>query len=163
MEPVPAMEQTTRKSPSFESGRLQLRGEESNEDALMVQEGTSDPMLDRDRLPATLRLGSSRSGSKKKGDISIASQSKLASKRKVTRTVRRVSRSPLLGLAQKKPPVVGPSTTRRKTGSEKDHNLPCNKAGTSKQRKKSERPTTVFILGSTRGGVDFLPHQNSLP
>ncbi|KAG2313747.1 hypothetical protein Bca52824_025304 [Brassica carinata] len=53
-----------------------------NADDQMVHEEVVVTIPEADRLPATLRLGSTRSGSKKKGDIPVAEQSKMASKRK---------------------------------------------------------------------------------
>ena len=161
-------EQVERVSPSFESGRLQLIDASPEVNDHCEQEVMEElPPPISDRIPAALRLGGSSAGiTTRRGTIPIASQSKVANKRKVTKTPirKRIARSPLLGLTQRKGgPSRVTSATRRKLVVDKDTNVPCNKAGPSSQRKKNGQPTTVFIPGSTRGGVDFRPHQNSLP
>ena len=161
----PTINPPTRVPPSFESGRLQeadtmIEGDEQNEHAA-VEAPTQEP----DRVPAALRLGGSSAEQRRSGRaIPIAPQSKAAGKRKVL-TRKRIARSPLQTLLQRKPRTVrsSPIATRRKLVVDKDSDIPCNKAGTSNQRKKTGPPTTVFIPGSTRGGVDFRPHQDPLP
>ena len=97
----------------------------------------------------------------------MSSLSKAVSKRRVTKIQKRVVRSPILVPSLKRQTVARPTTsTKRRLAVDK--NLPCDKAGTSKtgasmQRKKNGQPNAVIIPGITRGGVDFRPHQNSLP
>ncbi|KAL0891736.1 hypothetical protein Bca101_015719 [Brassica carinata] len=168
-EPVPVLskEQSERRAPSFETGRLQEVESRVNEPELMDHEVSEEIIPDDARVPASLRLGTSGSGVKtKRGSIPLASQSKAAGKRKVSKPAirKRIARSPLLGLVQKKSNSVrSNTTTRRKLVIEKDKEVPCDKAETSKHRRRGDQPTTVFIPGSTRGGVDFRPHQKSLP
>lgn len=166
-EPLAMVEQSARRPPSFESGRLQEPENRVQEDESMEQAVSEEPLSESGRIPATLRLGDGSAGAKnRRGAIPLASQSKVAGKKKTTKPIisKRIARSPLLGLVQKKSIAVRTnSSTRRKLDIDKDKNLPCDKAGTSKQSKKDGQPTTVFIPGSTRGGVDFRPHQRSLP
>ncbi|CAN6933729.1 unnamed protein product, partial [Brassica oleracea] len=168
-EPPATTEQPARRTPSFESGRLQLNDNRATE--ATTDQGNMEP-LSEERLPATLRLGSSITAPPtRRGVISIAPQSKAAGKRKVSKTPRRVVRSPRCILIQsiRKPTEARSTTvTKRRLVVDKDPTLPCNKAGTSnavssRLRKKNGQPTTVFIPGITRGGVDFRPHQSSLP
>ncbi|KAG5389545.1 hypothetical protein IGI04_031086, partial [Brassica rapa subsp. trilocularis] len=128
-EPSSSREQTARRSPSFESGRLQLN------DTVMgdatTDQGRRQESPSADRVPATLRLGSSRTTlSTRRGTIPLAPQSKVASNRKVTRTPRkRVARSPLLIPSLKKTTETRSSTsTRRRLVVDKDPKLPCDKA-----------------------------------
>lgn len=166
-EPPATAEQPARRTPSFESGRLQLNDNRATEAA--TDQGNMEP-LSEERLPATLRLGSSITAPPtRRGVIPIAPQSKAAGKRKVSKTPRRVVRSPRLIQSIRKPTEARSTTvTKRRLVVDKDPTLPCNKAGTSnavssRLRKKNGQPTTVFIPGITRGGVDFQPHQSSLP
>lgn len=158
-------EQTIRQAPSFENGRLQEVESRVDEGVPMDQEPPGEIPTEPERIPATHRLGFSASGAKtRRATIPIAAQSKPASKRRVNPIRKRVVRSPLLGLTQRKTSGVRSATSaRRKLVVEQEKDLPCDKAGTSKQRKKISQPTTVFIPGSTRGGVDFWPHQKFLP
>ncbi|CAN6896309.1 unnamed protein product, partial [Brassica oleracea] len=159
-------EQRERRTPTFESGRLQLPPVEEEREVNKIIDTLEQPDF-TERVPATLRLGEGGSHTNaRRGEVPIATQSKAVTKRKVTKTPvrKRVVRSPLLRANQKKTSSVRADTsTRRKLVVDKDLNVPCNKAGTSTQRKNKGQPTTVFIPGSTRGGVDFRPHQKSLP
>ncbi|CAF2057640.1 unnamed protein product [Brassica oleracea] len=166
-EPPATTEQPARRTPSFESGRLQHNDNRATE--ATTDQGNMEP-LSEERLPATLRLGSSITAPPtRRGVIPIAPQSKAAGKRKVSKTPRRVVRSPRLIQSTRKPTEARSTTvTKRRLVVDKDPTLPCNKAGTSnavssRLRKKNGQPTTVFIPGITRGGVDFRPHQSSLP
>ncbi|KAL0735777.1 hypothetical protein Bca4012_011987 [Brassica carinata] len=165
--PASSKERSDRRAPSFESGRLQEVESRANENDPMDQEALEEIIPEETRVPASLRLGAAGSGVKsRRGTIPQASQSKIAGKRKITKPAmgKRIARSPLLGLVQRKVTSTRQnSTTRRKLAIERDDVVPCDKAGTSRQRKRSDQPTTVFIPGSTRGGVDFRPHQKSLP
>ena len=111
------------------------------------QEVTMTQALVPARLPATLRLGENSTNTSKKAGrtIPIAPQSKSVGKRKV-QPKKCVVRSPLQTLIQRKT-LTGrtTTTTRMKLAVDKDSTLPCNKAGSSKQRKKNEPPTTVCI------------------
>lgn len=163
------------RKPSFDSGRLQRNETLVVEDAQSEHEDMVIQNQKTDRIPATLRLKDNNVGSGRRSSHSIplAPQSKALGKRKVTPR-KRVMRSPLQTILQKKT-TSGRSTTstrtsgrstnstRRKLAIDKDPKLPCDKAGTSNQRRKNGPPTTVFIPGSTRGGVDFRPQQNPLP
>lgn len=165
-DPKQTKELSARRPPSFESGRLQEVASRGEEDAPMEQDQPDGQITESERIPASLRLGATSSAKKNRRDgIPIAAQSKAASKRRITNPLRkRVARSPLLGLNQRRvTPVRASTSARRKLIVEKDKEIPCDKGGTSKQHKKSSRPTTVFIPGSTRGGVDFRPHRTSLP
>ncbi|WZZ86594.1 hypothetical protein YC2023_115173 [Brassica napus] len=127
----PTINPPTRVPPSFESGRLQeadtmIEGDEQNEHAA-VEAPTQEP----DRVPAALRLGGSSAEQRRSGRaIPIAPQSKAAGKRKVL-TRKRIARSPLQTLLQRKPRTVrsSPIATRRKLVVDKDSDIPCNKAG----------------------------------
>ncbi|KAJ4907965.1 hypothetical protein Rs2_11623 [Raphanus sativus] len=140
-DPIPA-----RRPPSFESGRLQ-EADSRPVETMQTEQDTVEEQLPEERVPATLRIGSiTRS---KRGEIPVASQSKATTKRRVTNpTKKRVLRSPILRLSQRTSPVArSATTTRRKLVVEKDKDVPCNKAGTSRQRSKSDRPTTVCRRG----------------
>lgn len=154
-----------RVSPSFESGRLQLAGLDVENDDLSEEDIEEQP-LEIERVPASLWLGEGVDVSSRRGTIPISNQRKMTNKRKVAKTPirKRVVRSPLLGLNQKKTSTVRAATaTRKKLMVEKDPKLPCNKAGPSTQRKKNGQPNTVLIPGSTRGGAVFRPHLKPLP
>lgn len=164
--PIPNEEQPARRTPSFESGRLQKAVIRTEEVEMVNQEIIEESSPLAGRIPATLRLGAGSWRTIKRGVIPIAPQSKVANKRRVTKTPikKRIARSPLLGILQRKPSTARASTTtRRKLVVEKDNNLPCDKVGSSKQRKKNDQPSTVFISGSTRGGVDFRPQKKPFP
>ncbi|KAJ4907972.1 Uncharacterized protein Rs2_11630 [Raphanus sativus] len=127
-DPIPA-----RRPPSFESGRLQ-EADSRPVETMQTEQDTVEEQLPEERVPATLRIGSiTRS---KRGEIPVASQSKATTKRRVTNpTKKRVLRSPILRLSQRTSPVArSATTTRRKLVVEKDKDVPCNKAGTSRQR-----------------------------
>ena len=165
-DPIASKEAPVRKTPSFDSGRLQL-ADDGVEDLNPIDQAIMEETNQTERVPATQRLGGSNPGIRSnRGTIPIAAQSKSNTKRKVTRTPirKRVVRSPLLGVTSKKSNNArSATTTRRRLNVDKDNTVPCNKAGPSNQRKKNGQPTTVFIPGSTRGGVDFRPQQSSLP
>lgn len=144
-----------RKPPNFESGRLQ-----EPSDHMETEEQLAPAMI-----PATTRSNNLSAGTSKRAGhaIPIASQSKSAGKRKVL-AKKRIARSPRQTLLQRRSTTSSSSTTtRRRLVGNDDINLPCNKAVTSNQQTKTGPPTTVFIPGSTRGGVDFRPQRNPLP
>ncbi|CAN7071325.1 unnamed protein product, partial [Brassica oleracea var. botrytis] len=169
-EPPATTEQPARRTPSFESGRLQLNDNRATEAA--TDQGNMEP-LSEERLPATLRLGSSITAPPtRRGIIPISPQNKEAGKRRVSKTPRRVVRRPRLIQSIRKPTEARSTTvTKRRLVVDKDPTLPCNKAGTSnavssRLRKKNGQPTTVFIPGITRGGVLLRledPSQHRLP
>ncbi|KAJ4885834.1 Uncharacterized protein Rs2_25582 [Raphanus sativus] len=153
-----ASREQIRKTPSFESGRLQL-DESRAVDNMIIDQATREEQSPTDRIPATLRLGTSSDAqvhSNRRGAIPVAALSKTATKRRITKTQKRVVRSPLQVPSLKKQSMVRAATsTRRKLTVDKDNNLPCNKVGTSNvgtstQRKKNGQPTTVIIPGMTR-------------
>ncbi|CDY26999.1 hypothetical protein Bca4012_099168 [Brassica carinata] len=79
-EPPATTEQPARRTPSFESGRLQHNDNRATE--ATTDQGNMEP-LSEERLPATLRLGSSITAPPtRRGVIPIAPQSKAAGKRK---------------------------------------------------------------------------------
>ncbi|KAL0731506.1 hypothetical protein Bca4012_027600 [Brassica carinata] len=100
------LSEPARRTPSFDSGRLQeveSRVYEADNMELEVPEHISS---EGDRIPASRRLGASISGTKTgRGSIPLAPQSKSVVKRKVSKPAirKRIARSPLLGLVQKKP------------------------------------------------------------
>lgn len=170
-EPTGSMERSARKPPSFDSGRLQMVESRLGENIRTgIVDGEDIPTTDK--LPASLRLGriTDNSGpSSKRGTIPVAPQSKTAIKRRVTKNQKRVVRSPLqVPSLLKQTGARVATSTRRKLIVDKDKNVPCDKAGTSKavpssHRKKNGQSKTVIIPGITRGGADFRSHQNSLP
>ncbi|KAH0853242.1 LOW QUALITY PROTEIN: hypothetical protein HID58_093365 [Brassica napus] len=126
--PIPNEEQPARRTPSFESGRLQKAVIRTEEVEMVNQEIIEESSPLAGRIPATLRLGAGSWRTIKRGVIPIAPQSKVANKRRVTKTPikKRIARSPLLGILQRKPSTARASTTtRRKLVVEKDNNLPC--------------------------------------
>ncbi|WZZ46203.1 hypothetical protein YC2023_042462 [Brassica napus] len=128
--PIPNEEQPARRTPSFESGRLQKAVIRTEEVEMVNQEIIEESSPLAGRIPATLRLGAGSWRTIKRGVIPIAPQSKVANKRRVTKTPikKRIARSPLLGILQRKPSTARASTTtRRKLVVEKDNNLPCDK------------------------------------
>lgn len=165
--PASPKEHSDRRAPTFESGRLQeveSRVNE-NENDLMDQEALEEINPEETRLPASLRLGAAGSEVRsRRGTIPLASQSKVAGKRKVTKPAmgKRIARSPLLGLVQKKTTIARPnSTIRRKLVIERDDVVPCDKAETSKQRKRSDQPTTC-LYRAVREEVWIFGHTKSL-
>ncbi|KAH0905833.1 LOW QUALITY PROTEIN: hypothetical protein HID58_037660, partial [Brassica napus] len=123
----PAKEISGRRAPSFESGRLQI-GECRGEEEVFMEEEQAANHRSR-KSPGTLRLGTSGAETRsRRGVIPVATQSKVASKRRVISSTRkRVLRSPRLGITQKKSTADHPSTTtRRKLNVDKDNELPCN-------------------------------------
>ncbi|KAF3573317.1 hypothetical protein F2Q69_00059627 [Brassica cretica] len=96
-----------RVSPSFESGRLQLAGLDVENDDLSEEDIEEQP-LEIERVPASLWLGEGVDVSSRRGTIPISNQRKMTNKRKVAKTPirKRVVRSPLLGLNQKKTSTV---------------------------------------------------------
>ncbi|KAJ4867625.1 Uncharacterized protein Rs2_50828 [Raphanus sativus] len=165
------LQESSRRPPSFESGRLQLDELRNGDNSSTVKDARPDPPS-TERVHAPLRLGANKAdkqgSSNRRGAIPVASGSKAVKKRRITKS-KRVVRSPLQIPSLKKQNVVRVATsTRRKLTVDKDTNVPCDKVGTSKtgtstHRKKNGQPNTVFIPGITRGGVDFRPHPNSLP
>ncbi|KAH0902006.1 hypothetical protein HID58_041509, partial [Brassica napus] len=129
-EPPATTEQPARRTPSFESGRLQLNDNRATEAA--TDQGNMEP-LSEERLPATLRLGSSITAPPtRRGIIPISPQNKEAGKRRVSKTPRRVVRRPRLIQSIRKPTEARSTTvTKRRLVVDKDPTLPCNKAGTS--------------------------------
>ncbi|KAH0905837.1 hypothetical protein HID58_037664, partial [Brassica napus] len=126
----PAKEISGRRAPSFESGRLQIGECRGEEEVFMEEEQAGEPITGAERVPAPLRLGTSGAETRsRRGVIPVATQSKVASKRRVISSTRkRVLRSPRLGITQKKSTADHPSTTtRRKLNVDKDNELPCNK------------------------------------
>ncbi|KAH0868781.1 LOW QUALITY PROTEIN: hypothetical protein HID58_075803, partial [Brassica napus] len=117
--PIAPEDTSNRKAPSFENGRLQEAGliTEEEETEHMEQELRIEE-VSQNRVPATLRLGGSKAGPSNKSSrtIPVSAQSKTASKRKVSKTLRkRVACSPLSGLNVRKSTVTNTgSTTRRK-------------------------------------------------
>ncbi|KAG2301696.1 hypothetical protein Bca52824_030347 [Brassica carinata] len=137
-------EPSLRKAPSFESGRLQTRESLADEVHQSKQREEETRVQEPVRVSATLRLQDNNEGTSRRASRSIPvdPQSKPATKRKVS-SRRRVLRSPLQTLAQRKPSTGRPTTsTRRKLVVDKDPNLPCDKAGTSKSRKKTGPSST---------------------
>ncbi|KAF2618524.1 hypothetical protein F2Q68_00039969 [Brassica cretica] len=104
-----------RVSPSFESGRLQLAGLDVENDDLLEEDIEEQP-LEIERVPASLWLGEGVDVSSRRGTIPISNQRKMTNKRKVAKTPirKRVVRSPLLGLNQKKTSTVRAATATRK-------------------------------------------------
>ncbi|WZY96620.1 hypothetical protein YC2023_068949 [Brassica napus] len=93
-----------RVSPSFESGRLQLAELDIDNDDLLGED-TEEQTLGLERAPASLRLGDGDVDVRsRRGTVPISNQSKISNKRKVAKTPlrKRVARSPLLRLNQKK-------------------------------------------------------------
>ncbi|KAL0754778.1 hypothetical protein Bca101_092446 [Brassica carinata] len=167
--PLPMEESSIRRISGFDMSRLQGPDPMEEENDHNRQGNLEDTIHDSgNRVPATSRLGGVTTGStSRKGKfIPIAPQSKVARKRKVARTPakKRVVRSPLQGLKLSKTKVSRSSVvTRRKLIIDRDNTLPCHKAGCSTQRPTTEPPTTVFIPGSTRGGLGFRPPPHPLP
>ncbi|WZZ91905.1 hypothetical protein YC2023_120484 [Brassica napus] len=98
----------------------------------MDQDQTEDQITRTERIPAPLRLGANNSAKKNRRDgIPIAAQSKVACKRRITNPLKkRVARSPLLGLNQRRvTPVRASTSARRKLIVEKDKEIPCDKGG----------------------------------
>ncbi|KAH0903913.1 hypothetical protein HID58_043416, partial [Brassica napus] len=108
-------EQTIRQAPSFENGRLQEVESRVDEGVPMDQEPPGEIPTEPERIPATHRLGFSASRAKtRRATIPIAAQSKPASKRRVNPIRKRVVRSPLLGLTQRKTSGVRSATSARR-------------------------------------------------
>ncbi|CAG7863749.1 unnamed protein product, partial [Brassica rapa] len=167
-EPATSKEPAARRTPSFESGRLQHGETRMDENDTIMRANTVESPPPPDRIPATLRLGlDSSEAASKRGSIPVSSLSKAVSKRRVTKIQKRVVRSPILVPSLKRQSVARPTTSTKRRFAV-DKNLPCDKAGTSKtgasmQRKKNGQPNAVIIPGITRGGVDFRPHQALRP
>ena len=166
--PLAPEDASNRKAPSFENGRLQEavltteeEGTEHREQELHIEEASQN------RVPANLRLGVSKAGpsNKKRGTIPVSTQSKTAGKRKVLRTPRkRVACSPLSGLNIRKSTVINTvSTTRRKLLADRVTDATGSRTVQSTRRTSQRSSNTVFIPGSTRGGVDFRPPPHPLP
>ncbi|WZZ80583.1 hypothetical protein YC2023_101155 [Brassica napus] len=119
-------EQRERRTPTFESGRLQLPPVEEEREVNKIIDTLEQPDF-TERVPATLRLGEGGSHTNaRRGEVPIATQSKAVTKRKVTKTPvrKRVVRSPLLRANQKKTSSVRADTaTRRKLVVDKDLNF----------------------------------------
>ncbi|KAH0899057.1 LOW QUALITY PROTEIN: hypothetical protein HID58_048625, partial [Brassica napus] len=120
-------EQRERRTPTLESGRLQLPPVEEEREVNKIIDTLEQPDF-TERVPATLRLGEGGSNTNaRRGEVPIATQSKAGTKRKVTKTPvrKRVVRSPLLRANQKKTSSVRADTaTRRKLVVYKDLNVP---------------------------------------
>ncbi|KAF3535671.1 hypothetical protein F2Q69_00023713 [Brassica cretica] len=120
-------EQRERRTPTLESGRLQLPPVEEEREVNKIIDTLEQPDF-TERVPATLRLGEGGSNTNaRRGEVPIATQSKAVTKRKVTKTPgrKRVVRSPLLRANQKKTSSVRADTAiRRKLVVDKDLNVP---------------------------------------
>lgn len=103
--PIPNEEQPARRTLSFESGRLQKAVIRTEEVEMVNQEIIEESSPLAGRIPAILRLGVGSWRTIKRGVIPFAPQSKVANKRRVTKTSikKRIARSPLLGILQRKP------------------------------------------------------------
>ncbi|WZY69614.1 hypothetical protein YC2023_001854 [Brassica napus] len=99
-EPATSEEPVTRRTPSFESGRLQ-HGETRMDENDTIMRANTVESPPPDRIPATLRLCLDISeAASKRGSIPVSSLSKAVSKRRVTKIQKRVVRSPILEQAR---------------------------------------------------------------
>ncbi|KAG2313066.1 hypothetical protein Bca52824_024623 [Brassica carinata] len=92
-EPRVATDSAERRTPSFDSGRLQLDESRraANGDA---DSGNREEPAPTDRVPATLRLGSSSTKpASRRSAIPVAPSSKVVNKRRVRKNQKRVVRS----------------------------------------------------------------------
>ncbi|KAL0878187.1 hypothetical protein Bca101_027893 [Brassica carinata] len=145
---------TSRRPPSFESGILQIEETTEKGSTYNAQVEVIKPASEQNRVPASRRIRDTNTSSiRSRQPIPVAPQSKVVSKRRVS-SRKRVTRSPLQTLVSRKLTTGHSSTlTRRRLVVEKDPNLPCNKAVTSKQRKKTGPQDTVFIPGNAAWDV----------
>ncbi|KAL0656170.1 hypothetical protein Bca4012_076754 [Brassica carinata] len=131
-EPNNSRDSTSRRPPSFASGRLQIEEptEKGTSHNALVE--ANKPAPDQNRVPASRRIRDINTPiSRSRQPIPVAPQSKAVSKRRVS-SRKRVTRSPLQTLVSRKSTTGHSSTsTRRRLVVEKDPNLPCNKAGTT--------------------------------
>ncbi|KAG5392516.1 hypothetical protein IGI04_022479 [Brassica rapa subsp. trilocularis] len=117
-------EPTSRKPPSFESGRLQIAedlvGGEDHPDHESGEEQDREPV----RVPAALRFSDNTAVSSRRvgHSIPLAPQSKSVGKRKVSAR-KRISRSPLQTLIQRKPTATRSTTSTRRKLAERNHKV----------------------------------------
>ncbi|KAG2271993.1 hypothetical protein Bca52824_066548 [Brassica carinata] len=136
-----------RMPPSFESGRLQVNEDNIEGEVIPEQMEGENEAMESTRVPTVRRLRDKHAGSSRTvfHSIPLAPQSKSLAKRKVT-TRKRITRSPLQTLALRRSTTTRSSTsTRRMIVEDKESTIPCNKAGSSKQRKNNGAPILHFI------------------
>lgn len=152
------IESDLRNTTPLSTSRLGKRKERDTCEGSVPQEEMADI---RTRTPAPLRL---EEPALEIDSVTVsipASQSKSGTKRRVTSTTRRVPRSPLRAMKLKKAALARVALPpRKKTGAEKEKNLPCNKAGTSVFPRST---STRSQKRKQTGGQDFHPPPPPLP